>query len=96
MEHTRKTYTKEFRIKAVELSNERRSVISVAQELDIAHETLRRWKKQYNKGKLTLNPMKTKSRDELENIRLRKELRESNLERDILKKAVAIFSRNGL
>jgi transposase len=95
MGRTRRTYSKEFRIKAVELSKERGSVIGVAKELDLSLETLRRWKKEYAKGKLTPSPVKTTGVDQ-EVIRLRKELRDSNLERDILKKAVAIFSRNGL
>jgi transposase len=35
------------------------------------------------------------SADELELKRLRKELQETKLERDILKKAVSIFSKSG-
>jgi transposase len=95
MEHTRKTYTKEFKLKAIELSNARGSVISIAKELDINIESLRRWKKEYRKGKFALNPIKPTNRDP-EMLRLQKSLRESELENAILKKAVAIFSRNGL
>jgi transposase len=95
MEHTRKTYTKEFKLKAIELSNARGSVISIAKELDINIESLRRWKKEYRKGNLALNPIKPTNRDP-EMLRLQKALRESELENAILKKAVAIFSRNGL
>jgi transposase len=95
MEHTRKTYTKEFKLKAIELSNARGSVISIAKELDINIESLRRWKKEHRKGNLALNPIKPTNRDP-EMLRLQKALRESELENAILKKAVAIFSRNGL
>jgi transposase-like protein len=56
---------------------------------------LRRWKKEYRNGKLALNPIKPTNRDP-EMLRLQKALRESELENAILKKAVAIFSRNGL
>jgi transposase len=95
MEHIRRTYTREFKQKAVELSNARGSVISVAKELDVNIESLRRWKKEYRKGKLSLTSAKTTTRDP-EMLRLQKALRESELENAILKKAVAIFSRNGL
>ena len=89
-------YSKEFKIKAVELSNQRGSIISVATELNIGKETLRYWKKAYNLGRLQNEtiPLKLISPAQEELHRLKKELYETRLERDILKKAVSIFSKS--
>jgi transposase len=94
MERDRKHYSKEFRLKAVELSNERGALSSVAEELNIKRDTLKRWKKEFSLGKLTTQDVKVKSKEELELMRLRKELSDVKLERDILKKAVGIFSKS--
>ena len=95
METTRKKYSKDFKIKAVELSNHRGIIKSVARELDIPTDNLRRWKREYNEGKYnpTFKPA-VKSKEELENMELRKALRDAELERDILKKALSIFSKS--
>jgi transposase-like protein len=45
-------------------------------------------------GKLTNSAVKEKSNDELEIIRLRKALHEAQIERDILKKALCIYTKN--
>jgi transposase len=89
-------YSLEFKLRAVELSNQRGSLLNVARELNINKETLRNWKKAFNAGKLDINTSKTapKSKEEDELIRLRKELYNVTMERDILKKAVGIFSKN--
>lgn len=89
-------YSKEFKIKAVELSNQRGSIVSVAAELNIGKETLRYWKKSYNLGKLQNEnvPLKLISPAQEELYRLKKELYETKLERDILKKALSIFSKS--
>jgi transposase len=91
----RTVYSREFKTAAVELSNQRGALSSVADELNITRDTLKRWKKDFNMGerKLTSGP-KTRSKEEEELIRLKKELYETKLERDILKKAVSIFSKS--
>lgn len=95
MEKANRTYSLEFKIKAVELSNQRGSIISVAEELNIPHDNLRRWRKEYKAGKFNESNKPTiKSKEELEIIQLKKELYNAQLERDILKKAVSIFSKN--
>jgi transposase len=96
MRKERNHYSKEFKIKAVELSNQRGSLMSEAQELNISRETLKRWKQEFNAGKFNGdNPnSKIRSAEQEEIIRLKKALYESNLELDILKKAVSIFSKN--
>lgn len=91
MERVRKSYSREFKLKAVELSNSSGSVLRVANELGISYETLKRWKKDYNSGEFTSEVSKRTPEQE-EIIRLRKALRDAIEERDILKKVVGIFS----
>ena len=94
MEKQRTHYSREFKIKAVELSNQRANMAAVAQELNVTRDTIKRWKKEYNAGKFNADGLKSKSNEEEELRRLRKELYETRLERDILKKAVSIFSKS--
>ncbi|PTV91558.1 transposase [Halanaerobium congolense] len=93
----RRTYTEEFKRDAVELSiNSDKNCTEIAEDLGINYNNLIRWRKKYRdngklafpgKGKQKLTSEKQKIKD-LEN-----ELKETKLERDILKKAVAIFSK---
>lgn len=95
MEKPRRKYSNEFKIKAVELSTHRGTVKSVALELNVPIDNLRRWRTEYDLGKYTgINKPKHKSKEELENISLRKALRDAEIERDILKKALSIFSKS--
>ena len=94
MERKNRTYSLEFKLKAVELSNERGSLISVANELNVSSDNIKRWKKEFNQGKLTGTTVSVKTKEEEELIRLRKELADVKMERDILKKAVGIFSKS--
>ena len=94
MERKKRTYSLEFKLKAVELSNERGSLISVANELNVSSDNIKRWKKEFNQGKLTGTTVSVKTKEEEELIRLRKELADVKMERDILKKAVGIFSKS--
>lgn len=85
----RRRYDAEFKTKALELLSDGRSVGSVAKSLGISQGVLYNWKSQANK--------KNKSPDAessaLEVKQLKKRLKELELERDILKKALSIFSR---
>jgi transposase len=94
MERQRRIYSLEFKLKAVELSNQRGSLISVANELNVSSDNIKRWKKEFNQGKLTGKTIPVKSKEEEELLQLRKELADVKMERDILKKAVGIFSKN--
>ena len=76
------------------MSNARGSLVSVANELNVSSDNIKRWKKEFNQGKLTGKTTPVKSKEEEELIRLRKELADVKMERDILKKAVGIFSKN--
>jgi transposase len=59
-----------------------------------SNDNIKRWKKEFNNGKLTNKSVAIKSPEEQELIRLRKELADIKLERDILKKVVGIFSKS--
>ena len=45
MERQRRIYSLEFKLKAIELSNQRGSSVVVARELNISPENIKRWKK---------------------------------------------------
>ncbi len=94
MKLTRTHYSEDFKLKAVELSKARGKVEEVAQELNISREALRNWKRAFKEGRLSLssNPkLRIKSKEEEEIIKLKKELYDVKIERDILKKAVSIL-----
>ena len=95
MRRKAKHYTLEFKQKAVELSYAKGNVAQVCKELDILPAVLYRWRKeQKNYGKNSFpgrgNPKMTNEQKEI--ARLKKQLKEAELERDILKKAIGIFS----
>ena len=98
MAETRRTFTREFKIAAVKLVTEKgRSVSEVARSLGIAAELLRRWKVTHQTegseafpGHGHLPP----AEDELR--RLKAEVTRLKAERDILKKATALFARESL
>lgn len=95
MNHTRKKYSKEFKQKAVELSNVRGNAREIAQELGIRAELLYRWRSEFNEDPsiaFSGNGNKQLTTDQKELADLRKELAYVKMERDILKKAVSIFS----
>lgn len=98
MKQVRTRYSKEFKLKAVELSYERGNVEQTGIELGVHPETLRLWRKEVKAGRLTAElaaKEKPKSPEALELAQIKKELYEVTQERDILKKAVSIFSKSG-
>jgi len=73
-----------------------KSVEEVAVDLGISHSNLRRWRAQYRKnGELAFpgNGKQKLTLQEEEIRRLKRELYDVRQERDILKKALAIFSK---
>jgi len=96
-EQRRRRYDAEFKKNAIALSEEPgRSISEVEQSLGISQGLIYKWKKQLdNQGSLAfpgkgieaLTPEQKKIRE------LEKQLRDSEIEREILKKAVAIFSK---
>lgn len=96
MEKSRRTFSKEFKQKAVELAGVRGSVPEIARELDIRPDLINRWRREMDKNPSLAfsgngNVQLTAEQRELAEVR--KELKDVRMERDILKKAVSIFSK---
>jgi transposase len=91
----RRTYTKEFKVEAVRLALKGdRSQGEVGRELGIPSSCLGRWMEKYQDDEQQAFPGKGRVRDDVEQLRkLERELRRVQEERDILKKALAIFSK---
>jgi len=89
----RRKFDKQFKIDAVRfLEGSEKSATEVASELGIPRDALSRWRRELQEENLRAFPGRGNPRDE-ELARLRKECTELKLERDILKKALAIFSK---
>ena len=89
-------YTKEFRLEAVKLVTEGGlSVPEAGRRLSLPPSTLNTWVKAYNAGKLgeVGKNHKPLSDTEFELARIKRELAEVKMERDILKKAAAYFAK---
>jgi len=96
MSRERKVYLKEFKVMSVELSNTCTDLGALAKELDISPTLLYRWRKESFSKQGSSFPGNGKvilSAAEQELALLNKELRETQMERDILKKAISIFSK---
>lgn len=90
----RRGFSPEFKTGAVRLVlDEGKTIGAVARELDLTPSSLGAWVRQARadrtKGKTGLT-----SEERTELARLRKEVRELRMERDILKKAAAFFAKN--
>jgi transposase len=93
----KRKYDSEFKRNAVLLSEDPgRTIPEVAENLGIKNDLLYRWRRQLRRngeiafpghGKMALTPDQKRIRD------LEKKLKDTEMERDILKKAMAIFSR---
>lgn len=97
MKKERRIFDREFKQKAVELSYSRGNAREVAVELDVSPELLYRWRaehKKYDKNSFPGNGNPKMTDMERENAKLRKSLRDKELELEILKKAISIFSRS--
>lgn len=86
----RRTFTLEFKLEAVKLVTEKGLLCQqVADDLGVNVNNIRRWKKEY--GKRSLENVSEVSSEMKEIRRLQDEVRQLKIERDILKKATAIF-----
>jgi transposase len=95
MSREKRNYTVAFKEKAVELSYARGSVVEICRELDIPASVLSRWRREsdaYGRNSFPGrgNPKLTDEQREISE--LKKRLGDAELERDILTKAIAIFS----
>jgi len=86
---SRRKYDQDFKTEALRMIANGRSVLQVAQALGIGENLLYRWRSQQEPN----GKEKIDSPLAVENERLRHQLRQLEQERDILKKALSIFSR---
>lgn len=96
-EKRRKSYERQFKIDAVSLVvNGGRSVVDVARDLGIEVNVLHRWKRELGREQSEAFPGKGRLGPQEEELRrLRRELEEAKEDREILKKALAFFSKRG-
>ena len=90
----RRSYDQEFKLEAVRLILEAgRPLAQVSRELGVSENQLRRWKQKFIADGSDAFPGKGHLKAEDEELRrLRKELADVKEERDILKKAIGIFT----
>lgn len=92
MAKKRNSYTKEFKIQAVQLLNSSgKSGHQIEEELGIGEGTIYRWRRQLEESGELAFPGNGNERDK-EVAELRRENAELREEREILRKAIAIFS----
>jgi len=91
----RRKYDREFKIRAVKLLLESgKTTKEIADDLGICSGNLTRWKREYREDAENAFPGMGKLKPEDEEMRkLKKENTDLRQERDILKKALAIFSK---
>ena len=92
---SRRKYARQFKTDAVELlKRSGKTTKEIADELGIAYDILTRWRREFTEKDRKAFPGQGNPRDE-ELARLRKENADLKMEREILKKALAIFSTPG-
>ena len=90
---TRKKYDEEFKKSAVNmLLNSDLNATELANDLGIRPDLISRWKREYEDSGSGKIEKKLDPKDQ-EIIQLKKELSNVRMERDILKKSIAIFSK---
>jgi transposase len=95
MTKQQKTYTREFKVEAVQLvKSSGKPMSQIARELGISDSALSKWCKQLvEQGEQAFPGSGHQTAQEEELRRLKRELDITRQERDILKKGVSIFSR---
>ena len=95
MMHDRKTYSDDVKVEALKMINEQKlSLAEVGKRLSIPKGTIGNWVSGMGVRGIPGTPGEQSSEElRLENIRLRKELAEARMEREILKKAAAYFAK---
>ncbi len=98
MQKTQRTFTREFKVEAVQLvKTSNTSLAQIARDLGIGESTLHHWCKQFSEHREHAFPGSGHQTPQEEEIRhLKREVELLRQERDILKKAIGIFSRGQL
>jgi transposase len=92
MPKTRPAYPEQFRREALELVRRGRSIADVAASLGVSAQSLRNWKRQDERDRGERDDgLSSAEREELRELRRR--VKRLEQERDILKRATALFAR---
>ena len=89
----KRVYSKEFKSEAVRLSYQRENIKELADELGVKVQRIYKWRRDA-KGTSAISPSENNPDSDKEVKQLRKALKEKELELEILKKAVHIFSKS--
>jgi transposase len=90
----RRQFTVEFKAEAVRLTRVgARSVTQIAKDLDLTESALRQWIQHEEAQAAPPSPDALTASEREELMRLRKEVKRLEMEREILKKATAFFAR---
>lgn len=93
---SRRHFSREFKLEAVKMvTHQGHALAQVARDLDITRGTLARWRKQFEQQGIAAFPRGGTAQvpaEGQETRQLRRDLQRVRQERDILKKALAIFS----
>lgn len=99
MSKPRRTFSREFKLNTVELSYERENVADLAKELGLRPALIYRWRSELltpsgGSSSSSSEPKSVSLSDvQRENRELKKQLLDRELELQILKKAISIFSK---
>ena len=95
MKKAKRIYSESFKEKAVSLSYHRENIKELADELGVQVQRIYKWRASARKEVNLKSITNSKLQEELPEVRrLKKELKETQLELEILKKAVHIFSKS--
>ncbi len=90
----KKKYENDFKVMLVELLESGRRAKELSEEYNINSGIIRRWRREFKSKSGDFSKKREVSKEELELKALKRELRDVKMERDILKKAVSIFSKS--
>lgn len=93
----RRSFDQAFKLMVVELHRNGKSSHQIGRELSIPADMVRRWSREHaaaGQASFAGNGKPLMTAEEREIAQLKKALKEAEIERDILKKAVSIFSKS--
>jgi transposase len=96
-DRSRRTFDKAFKVMVVELHKSGKSSNEIGRDLSIPGDMVRRWSREHTssgEGSFSGNGKPVLTSEQREINDLKKALKEAQIERDILKKAVSIFSKS--
>jgi transposase len=96
MAKAQRTFTREFKVEAVRLAETSgKPITELARDLGVSDSTIHNWRKELSQhGQDAFPGSGHQTELQEENRRLKRELEIARQERDILKKAIVVFSRH--